>query len=82
MAGEQWYLTIRTPEPSLDVWPIVVDDAPVELRDARILAAKTLKSVPSDWFEYGQTWQVNYGPGLPHPTILAAATLHDSPPTT
>ncbi len=75
-----WYLTITTPTPTVDVWPMG-DDSDTALRDARIASAKMALSVPSDWYEFSG-WAVSYGPGLPHSSVLAVATLHDDPPAT
>jgi len=84
--ADLWWLVIRTPAPSVDVWPMGEtpangDTAGLALLEARVLAAKALKSVPYEWPEI-PGWEVSYSPGDPHPQVLAGATVHDDPPET
>lgn len=81
-----WWLVMRTPAPSVDVWPMGEDPGPddipgQELRQARITAARDLLGVPYEWME-SPGYQVQYMPGPVHPNILAGATVHDDPPAT
>jgi hypothetical protein len=82
--ADPWFLVIKTPAPSTDVWPMGEEPADgdtegLALRDARVLAAKALLSVPYEWPEI-PGWEVSYSPGTPHPSVLAGATVHDGPP--
>lgn len=76
--ADTWYLVITTPAPSCDVWPIGDNSDPV-VTQAYIDAGCVLKDVPEDWFEF-PGWRVANAPGLPHPSLLATATLHEGPP--
>lgn len=76
--ADTWYLIIRTPDPSVDIWP-VGDYSDIPLTDSYIAAGKALLSVPYEWPEI-PGWAVSVAPGLPHPTLLAQGTLHEDPP--
>lgn len=79
---QDWYLTIRTPGPpsTVDVWPMGHDDDD-DLRAARITAAKTMRGVPPDHWEF-PGWDVGYAPGVPWVAGQPGTVVHDEPPET
>jgi hypothetical protein len=73
-----WYLIIRTPVPSIHVWPLHDGTDPVAT-NTDIVAALAFLSGPADPSTV-DGWDVSYSPGTPHPSLLAQATVHVSPP--
>lgn len=84
MLADTWYLIVRTPPSSVDIWPIGEDacstDPDIQARtDAYVAAATASVGCPPDWtFQPG--YDVSMGPGLPSEALLAVATVHDAPP--
>ena len=76
--ADTWYAICRTPAPSIDVWP-VGDMSDMVLAQAYVDAILALLSYPADWFNT-DGWDLSLSPGTPHPSLLAQATVHDSPP--
>lgn len=74
-----WYLIILHPgTPPYDVWP-VGDGSDMDLQSQYIQAARDLLGYPTDEI-FPPGWDCSVSTGMPHPSLLAQATLHDGPP--
>jgi hypothetical protein len=74
---QDWYLIARTPT-GVHVWPVAADPA---VRAEQVAAAQAGLGMPAveDMFN-DPRWDFQVSGGKPHPSVLTAATVHNTPP--
>jgi hypothetical protein len=81
-----WWLVIRTPAPSVDLYPLGDYEATWgtdagAFREAQRAAGMAAHGVTEEWSDLGDGWEVAFLTGpLPTRGVLAAGTRHDGPP--